>query len=105
MLNIKIHDRTITKKLKKYGLFGRVVRRRVVFSLKRALQYDEENVELLVIMHNIISGPTYQHKHIIPTVKHNDGGVMIWAYSAATGFWTLVVFESAMNSGHQRFHM
>lgn len=26
---------------------------------------------------------------------------MMWAYSAATGFWPLVVFESAMNSGHQ----
>ena len=26
-----------------------------------------------------------QHKHLIPTVKHGGGGLMIWACSAATG--------------------
>jgi len=27
----------------------------------------------------------YQHKHLIPTVKHGGGRLMIWACSAATG--------------------
>jgi len=27
----------------------------------------------------------YQHKHLIPTVKHGGGGLMIWACLAATG--------------------
>jgi len=25
----------------------------------------------------------YQHKHLIPAVKHGGGGLMIWAYFAA----------------------
>lgn len=28
---------------------------------------------------------TYHHKHLIPTVQHGGGGVMIWACFAATG--------------------
>jgi len=40
----------------------------------------------------------YQHKHLIPTVKHGGGGLMIWACSAATGPGHLAVIESTMNS-------
>jgi len=32
-LNVKVHDRTITKK-KKYGMFGRVARRKLLLSKK-----------------------------------------------------------------------
>lgn len=35
----------------------------------------------LVQMHNIWHKPNtaYQYKHLMPTVKHSGGGVMIWA--------------------------
>ena len=40
----------------------------------------------------------YQHKHLIPTVNHGGGGLMVWAYFAATGPGLLAVIESTMNS-------
>ena len=40
----------------------------------------------------------YQHKHLIPTVKHGGEGLMMWACSAATGPGHLAVIESTMNS-------
>jgi len=40
----------------------------------------------------------YQHKHLILTVKHGGGGLMLWACSAATGPGHLAVIESTMNS-------
>ena len=44
----------------------------------------------------------YQHKHLIPTVKHGGGGLMMWACFAATGPGHLAVIESIMNfSGYQ----
>ena len=44
----------------------------------------------------------YQHKHLIPTVKHGGGGLMFWACSAATEPGHLAVIESTMNSsGYQ----
>ena len=44
----------------------------------------------------------YQHKHLIPTVKHGGGGLMIWAGSAATVPGHLAVIESTLNSsGYQ----
>ena len=44
----------------------------------------------------------YQHKHLIPAVKHGGGGLIIWACSAATGPGHLAVIESTMNSsGYQ----
>jgi len=35
MLNVKVHNSTIRKRLNKYGLFGRVAGELVLFSLKR----------------------------------------------------------------------
>jgi len=29
----------------------------------------------------------YQHKHLMPAVKHGGGGLMIWAIFAAAGTW------------------
>ena len=52
-------------------------------------------------MHSSMFGENqtaYQHKHLIPTVKHGGGGLMIWACSAATGPGQLAVIESTMNS-------
>ena len=43
----------------------------------------------------------YEHKHLIPTVKHGGGGMMIWACFAVTGPSHLAVFESTMNSAYQ----
>ncbi|MEE6519334.1 hypothetical protein FKM82_031075 [Ascaphus truei] len=40
----------------------------------------------------------YQHKHLIPTVKHGGEVVMIWACFAATGHGNLAVIESTMHS-------
>ncbi|MEE6512677.1 hypothetical protein FKM82_019812 [Ascaphus truei] len=40
----------------------------------------------------------YQHKHLIPAVKHGGGVVMIWASFAATGPGNLAVIELTMNS-------
>ena len=40
----------------------------------------------------------YQHKHLIPTVMHGGGGLMIWACFTATGPEHLAVIESTMNS-------
>jgi len=31
-----------------------------------------------------LTNTAYQHKHLIQTVKHGEGGLMIWACSAAT---------------------
>jgi len=39
----------------------------------------------------------YQHKHLIPTVRHGGGGMMIWACFAAEGPGHLAVIESTMN--------
>ena len=45
---------------------------------------------------------TYQHKHLIPTVKHGGGGLMMWACSTTTRPGHLAVIESIMNSsGYQ----
>ena len=40
----------------------------------------------------------YWHKHLIPTVKHGGGGLVIWACFAATGPGHLAVIESIINS-------
>ena len=40
----------------------------------------------------------YQHEHLIPTVKHGGGGLVIWACFAATGPGHLAVIESIINS-------
>ena len=40
----------------------------------------------------------YQHKHLIPTVKHGGGGLMIRACFTATGPQHLAVLKSTMNS-------
>ena len=39
-----------------------------------------------------------QHKHLIPTVKHNGGGLINWACFAATGPQYLPVIEVNMKS-------
>jgi len=39
MLNVKVHDSTIRKRLNKYGLFGRVAGESL-FSLKRTWQHS-----------------------------------------------------------------
>ena len=49
-----------------------------------------------------VTNTAYQHKHLLPTVQHGGGGLMIWACSAATGPGHLAVIESTMNSsGYQ----
>ena len=41
---------------------------------------------------------TYEHKHVILTVKHSGGGVIIWACFTAAGPRHLALIESTMNS-------
>lgn len=48
----------------------------LLFSLKRALQYDKENVELLVIMHNIISGQN-QTQHISTNTSYQRSSTVM----------------------------
>ena len=45
----------------------------------------------------------YQHKHLIPAVKHGGGGLMIWTCVAATGPGHRAVFESTINSWIQTY--
>lgn len=49
-------------------------------------------------MHSDMFGKEKKHKQHILTVRHGDGGVMVWPCFAATGFGHLVVTESTMNS-------
>ena len=63
---------------------------------------DETKVEMFGhnVQHHVWQKPNtvYQHKHLIPTVNHSGGGVMIWACFAATGPGPLAVIESTMNA-------
>jgi len=40
----------------------------------------------------------YQHTHLIPTVKHSGGGLIIWVCSAATGPGHLAIIKSTLSS-------
>lgn len=49
--------------------------------------------------HHVLCKPNtaYQNSHLIQTIKHNDGRVMIWVFSfSATGLRHPAVFESIM---------
>jgi len=61
---------------------------------------NETKMEILVIIHSTTSNPNaaYQHRHLIPTVKHGGGRLMIWACFVATGPGHPVVVDSTMNS-------
>lgn len=40
----------------------------------------------------------HRHKHLVPTVEHGGGWMMIWLCLAATGSWHLAVILSTMSS-------
>lgn len=57
---------------------------------------DETKVDTVcpAIMHGTMSGlnQTCQHTQFVPTVKHSDGGVMIWArFQPQTPLYTKVL--------------
>lgn len=102
MLNVKVHVSTIWKRLKKYGTFGRVARKKSFLSKRNmatrlrlaehhlnktqdfwndVLLTDKTKVQMLVhiAQHHIRTNPnaSCEHKHLIPTVKHGGGFLMI----------------------------
>ena len=66
------------------------------------LWIDDTNMELLDLNAQCHfcwkSNAAFLQKHLIVTVKHCSGGVMIWACFAATGPQCLVVTQSTMKS-------
>jgi len=62
-------------------------------TLSNVLWTDETRVEMFG--HNV-------QQHLISTVKHGGGGMMIWACFANVGLVRLAVFESTTNSSVQQ---
>jgi len=97
MLNVKVHDSTVRNRLDKFSMFERVARRMPPMSFVQTRQVEMfgQNAQQRHILFNEKLNASYQHKHLIPTVKHCSGGVMIWGCFAAGH---LAVIESTMNS-------
>ena len=45
----------------------------------------------------------FEHKHLIPTIKHSVGGLMIWAFFAATAPGKLAVIRLIMPSSIPKY--
>lgn len=112
MLHFGLH------KPNKYGLFGRVTRRKPLL-IKRIWQHrldlqswlwtnnicplDENKTEMFGFLQTLCcaswANTAYQHKHFKLTIKHGGGGAMILGfYFAATWSGHLAVTESITNS-------
>lgn len=68
-----------------------LVARESLFSLKQTWQHGLA-LETTTILYK------HQQKHLIPTVKHNDGGLVICGCSAATVLGHLAVTQSSSTS-------
>lgn len=107
VLNVKVHDVTIRKRLNRYGLFGRVVRESLFSPKKKKnmpaqlrfakFKFEQltrlmEHCNLEMFGHNISTNISHlDQKGLIPA---GSGWVMIWVCSAATGLGHLVVTQS-----------
>lgn len=86
MLNDNISNGTIRKELNVYGFFGRVEitgwhslhLNKPAQPLRESPFAAETKAEIITIVHSAMFA-AYQHKNIIPTIKHGSGGSMVWA--------------------------
>lgn len=121
--NISVHTSTICKTMAKNGVHGRTPRRKPLLSKKNIvarlmfakrhldtpqkfwqniLWTDETKVELFGrnTQHHVWrkNGTAHQHQHLIPTVKHGGGCIMVWGCFAASGPGQLAIINGKMNS-------
>lgn len=122
-VDVKVHESTIRKRLHKFDLHGRCARRKPLLSRKNirarlkfanehlgkdqhfwnnVLWTDESKVELFghSTRRHVWRKPktAFDHKNLIPTVKHGGGNIMVWGSFAASGPGQLTIIESTMNS-------
>ena len=121
-VDVKVHASTIRKRLHKFNLHGRCVRRKPLLSKRNTkarlkfargsvdkeqdfwnnvLWTDESKIELFGHQNrgHVWRTPNtaFQEKNFIPTVKHGGGSVMVWGCFAAAGPGQLTIIESIMN--------
>lgn len=109
-LQVYGHDSTIRKILNKYGFRGRVAGKKVS-SLQKIWQHELGLNNCICTnnkvgmyghhaQHHVSWKPStpYHHYHLIPTVNHGGGWVMIWSCFEAAGPGRLAVVEIMINS-------
>ncbi|KAG2458113.1 TCB1 transposase, partial [Polypterus senegalus] len=118
---------TISAAIDQSGLYGRVARRKALLKShfspkniaarlqfakdhvdkpegywKNVLWTDETKIELFGLNEKRYvwrkENTAFQHKNLIPSVKHGGGSIMVWACCAASGPGRLAFIDGTMNS-------
>uniref|UniRef100_A0A8C4TBF5 Transposase n=1 Tax=Erpetoichthys calabaricus TaxID=27687 RepID=A0A8C4TBF5_ERPCA len=122
LANVHVHESTIRRTLNNNGVHGRVARRKPLLSKKtlllvcslldhvdkpqgywkNVLWTDETKIELFGLNEKCYvwrkENTVFQHKNLMPSVKHGGGSVMVWACFAASGPGQLAFIDGTMNS-------
>ncbi|MBN3293577.1 TCB1 transposase, partial [Polypterus senegalus] len=124
LANVHVHESTIRRTMNNNGVHGRVARRKPLLSKKNItarLQFakdyvdkpevywknvlwtDETKIELFGLNEKRYvwrkETTAFQHKNLIPFVKHGGVSIMVWACFAASGASSYLIFiDGTMHS-------
>uniref|UniRef100_A0A671SG18 Transposase Tc1-like domain-containing protein n=1 Tax=Sinocyclocheilus anshuiensis TaxID=1608454 RepID=A0A671SG18_9TELE len=102
------NESTIRRTLNTHGVHGRVSRRKPLLykkTIAARLQLAKDHVDKPDELFDLNEKcnvwrkehTAFQHKYLIPSVKHG-GGIMVWAGFAASGPGWLAIIDGTMNS-------
>uniref|UniRef100_A0A8C7N1Z7 Transposase n=1 Tax=Oncorhynchus kisutch TaxID=8019 RepID=A0A8C7N1Z7_ONCKI len=115
-----VHRTTISRILHKSGLYGRVARRKPFLKEKkvsfkvchkppgRHTKHVEDETKIELFGNNAKryvwrkSNTAHHPEHLIPTVKHGGGSIMVWACFSSAGTGKMVKIDGKMDGAKYR---